>query len=253
MDTEGMAYQTQIRAWSLLSVDEERRLGALSQQGDLAARNRLVEANLRLVVSVARGYLGQGDLTLDDLIQEGNIGLMQAAVKFDPALGYRFSTYATWWIRQAVSRARLNKGNAIHIPVYLTEQARKARKGEDPSFALDAIPAQPISLDRALSEDDERTLADVIAAPEVALEAVPIASERAKAIQQALRILSPREREVLRLRYGLDPRCQGEGWSLAQVAEAIGVTRERIRQIETGALTKLRKPVVARKLREVAS
>jgi RNA polymerase primary sigma factor len=262
------AYLQEIGRTPLLTKEEEVDLARRVRAGDEEARRRLASANLRLVVSIAKRFAGKG-LDLLDLIQEGNLGLLKAVERFDPDRGFRFSTYATWWIRQAISRGLADKGRLIRIPVHtvdaLTKVNRTAQRlqmdlGRDPTQAEIAAavgrPAdkvaellqagqEPVSLDSPVGEDDASVLGDFVAdagsAAEDAVSAVTSAD-----LATALDALTPREREALRLRFGL---TDGHPHTLEDVGRHFGVTRERMRQIIGAALRKLREGDVDGRLR----
>ena len=264
-------YMKDIGKVPLLSPEEELQLAKRSLEGDEAARRRLAEANLRLVVSVAKHYNGCG-LPLLDLIQEGNLGLMKAVERFDYTKGYKFSTYATWWIRQAVTRAIADQSRTIRIPVHMVENMnriiRKSRNmvqelGREPSLqeiadalglpvecVADAIRMnmEPVSLETPVGEEEETHLVDFIqdSASRIPLEETTriMLNEQ---LSEALHSLTKREEEVLRLRYGL---VDGRTRTLEEVGRMFHVTRERIRQIEAKALRKLKHPARSRKLRD---
>lgn len=253
-----------------LTPDEQDDLNAAIALGQ-QARRRMIESNSRLVISVAKRYIGHGVPFLD-LIQEGNLGLMRAVDKFDPDRGYKFSTYATWWIRQAVSRAVSDQGRTIRLPVHMSEKLLKLRRtsqemeqtlGREPTpeelaEALD-LPAErvhrylrtavrPLSLEQPVGEEEESTLGQFIEDDDS-----PEPSERAEQallrekLDDLLDTLQPREERILRLRYGL---LDGHTYTLQEVGEMFGLTRERIRQIEQEALARLRHPSRSRQLRD---
>ena len=264
--TAGPSYLNAIADRPLLSAAQEIALAHRVQAGDENARTAFIEANLRLVVSIARRYVGVSELSMDDLVQEGNIGLMTAVGKFDPARGIRFSTHATWWIRQAITRAIADDGAAIHIPVHVQTKHLKMRRLRESGMApediyaaagigpilaehIDHLPRVTLSLDAPIDEEDgDATYGDtLLSVPSTTSEGADLATLR-EAVHRALATLNPRERQAIILRYGLDR--DGLGRSLYDVGRLMDVSRERVRQLEVAALSKLRKPVVARKLRE---
>jgi RNA polymerase primary sigma factor len=266
-------YLRSIGRVELLSADEEISLAQCIERGDMLAKQHMVEANLRLVVSIAKGYLGRG-LSFLDLIQEGSLGLIRAVEKFDYRRGYKFSTYATWWIRQAVTRALADKARTIRIPVHMVEKLNRVghverqlvqRLGREPEpgeIALELkcsvrevreilrIAQLPVSLEKPIGDEDESELGDFVADENVE-SPFETASENLQRenIRKALDSLPEREREVIELRYGLSGR---EPLTLEEVGATMGVTRERIRQIENNTLKKLQQLPEAQRLREAS-
>ena len=264
-------YLKEIGKVPLLSADEEVELAKKMETGDLDARKRLAEANLRLVVSIAKRYVGRGMLFLD-LIQEGNLGLIKAVEKFDYRKGYKFSTYATWWIRQAITRAIADQARTIRIPVHMVETINKLIRvqrqllqelGREPypeeiakemNLPVDRvreiqkISQEPVSLETPIGEEEESHLGDFIQDDNVPVPAEAAAFTLLKEqLSEVLGTLTDRERKVLELRFGLD---DGRARTLEEVGKEFNVTRERIRQIEAKALRKLRHPSRSRKLKD---
>ena len=264
-------YLKEIGRINLLTSDEEFEYAKLAEQGDENAKRMLAESNLRLVVSIAKRYVGRGMLFLD-LIQEGNIGLMKAVDKFDPGKGYKFSTYATWWIRQAITRAIADQARTIRIPVHMVETINKLarvqrqltqelnREPSDEEIAkklnisvekvreVYKISQDPVSLETPIGEEDDSHLGDFIKdertmSPEEYATIEMLKEE----LSGVLLTLTEREEKVLRLRFGLD---DGQCRTLEEVGQVFNVTRERIRQIEAKALRKLRHPSRSRRLKD---
>ena len=271
MDDPVKLYLKQIGRVPLLSADEEIKLAIKINNGDRAAKERLTEANLRLVVSIAKRYVGRGMHFLD-LIQEGNVGLIKAVEKFDYTKGFKFSTYATWWIRQAITRAIADQARTIRIPVHMVETINRLKKthsqllhenGYDPSEEQIAermglsvervreimrVAQEPVSMETPIGPEEDSRLVDFISDDEApAPDDAALKAITKEDIDAVLKTLAPREEEVVRLRFGLrDGRCH----TLEEVGSQFNVTRERIRQIEAKALRKLRHPVRSNKFKD---
>ena len=271
IDDPVKVYLKEIGRVPLLSAEEEVELAIRMSEGDVAAKKRLSEANLRLVVSIAKRYVGRGMQFLD-LIQEGNLGLIKAVEKFDHTKGFKFSTYATWWIRQAITRAIADQARTIRIPVHMVETINKVKKvnsqllhenGHEPTNEQIAekleipvekvreimrVAQEPVSLATPIGEEEDSHLGDFI--PD---EDAPAPSDVAshtmlkEQLAEVLSTLTPREEKVLRLRFGLE---DGRSRTLEEVGKEFNVTRERIRQIEAKALRKLRHPSRSKKLKD---
>lgn len=265
------AYLKEVRPIVLLTAEEEIELAKRVQKGDKEARERMIKANLRLVISIAKRYVNLG-VPLSDLIEEGNIGLMKGVEKFDPKRGYRFSTYAAWWIKQGVSRAIIDQGKMIRVPVYMNEEILKYKKMVEklthhlkrrPHLAevakrmkltvervreLDNAIARMSSLDAPIGDEGDGQVIDIIedenvASPDVELEKF-FDKERTIGF---LEMLNERERKIIEMRYGL---IDGEPRTLAEIADELGVSRERVRQIEAATLKRIRQILKQEKMKK---
>ncbi len=271
IDDPVKVYLKEIGRVPLLSADDEVSLAVRMSEGDVYARKRLSEANLRLVVSIAKRYVGRGMQFLD-LIQEGNLGLIKAVEKFDHTKGFKFSTYATWWIRQAITRAIADQARTIRIPVHMVETINKVKKvnslllhqnGQEPTSEqiaaeldmpvekvreIQRVAQEPVSLETPIGEEEDSHLGDFI--PD---DDAPAPSDMAshtllkEQLGEVLSTLTPREEKVLKLRFGLE---DGRSRTLEEVGKEFNVTRERIRQIEAKALRKLRHPSRSKRLKD---
>lgn len=271
VDNSIKIYMREMGQFSMLSADEEIELAHRIAKGDQSAKNELVEANLRLVVSLARHYQGCG-LSYQDLIQEGNIGLIKAAEKFDVSKGFRFSTYASWWIKQALSRAIADQSRTIRIPVHMTENINKFKKierellsqlnrepkikeiadtmgiSEKQAKEIQSYIVEPTSLDIQVGDDDDTTIGSFIEDTHfINPESAYIKESNGDVVNAVLDTLSDREANILRLRFGIGGK---KAMTLEEVGKEYGLTRERIRQIEAKALRKLRHPSRANILKE---
>jgi RNA polymerase primary sigma factor len=271
MENSLQLYLKQIKEIPLLSKEEEMKLAALAQAGNENARQRLVSANLRLVIMAARHYTQNTSLSFEDLIQEGNLGLIRATQDFKPELGWRFATYAMYWIKQSISRAILNQSRTIRLPIHILELQSKYKKAQSElRERLDRAPTakeiaeelgvevkkieeiekivkDPVSLNASLNDEDDGTVEDLVADPNAIKPEDKLDNELlSKAIAQVLPTLDEREQEVIVARYGLN---QTKPKTLDQLGVEYGVSKERIRQIEQKALRKLRNPMRADLLR----
>ena len=266
------AYLNSISKIPLLTQEQEQELGKRLARGDKKAREELIQSNLRLVVSIAKKYNGKSTkISFLDLIQEGNIGLMKAVDKWDYSLGYKFSTYATWWIKQSISKALLDQSRAIRIPVHIIEKLSKLAKitneltielgreplikeiaermGEEEKNIKEwrAIVKDPISIDQTINEDDDATIGDLVADDTIDNPIEDIHNQEVtKRVTDVLSTLETREADVIRRRFGIGMRAQ----TLEEVGQDYGLSKERIRQIEEKAMRKLRNPMRAGMLRE---
>lgn len=265
-------YLTEIGSIDLLTKEEEYILAVKSKQGDVEATEKLINANLRLVVSIAKKYMGKG-LSFPDLIQEGNLGLMKGIERFDPTKGFKLSTYATWWIRQAITRGIADTARTIRIPVHIVEQINRytrfvrnyiVQNGEEPSTELlcevlnltkekleevKKLAVEPVSLETPIGEEKDSVLKEMI--PDENSEELFNSVERMfirKSLEEVLSTLTDKEAEIIKLRFGFDNNIPK---TLEEVGEIFGVTRERVRQIESKALIKLRHPTRSKKLKDL--
>ena len=271
LPTAAQAYMNSIARLPLLTFKEEQDLGKRIKEGDMKAREKLMESNLRLVISVAKKYLTRTNIPFLDLVQEGNLGLMAAVDKFDYSKGYKFSTYAHWWIRQSISKAVAEQSRAIRLPMNVIEKLSKLNTAirtltqsllREPTNAeiaahmgieeskvkeLKSIVKEPTSLDITISDDEDTTIGDLVADESDDPIENMFKEDVSRIIQNVLGTLEEREQEVLNLRYGLSGN---KPLTLDEVGKRFNLTRERIRQIEAKALKKLRNPVRANMLRE---
>ncbi|MBS1186656.1 MAG: polymerase factor sigma-38 subunit [Burkholderiaceae bacterium] len=264
-------YLNRIGAHPLLSAEEEVRIATLARQGDFAARQKMIESNLRLVVSIAKHHVNRG-VALLDMIEEGNLGLMRAIEKFDPQRGFRFSTYATWWIRQSIEHAIMSQGRTVRLPVHIMRELNQilraryhleSRSGadvtvEDIAYLVNkpldqvkdilSLAEQPLSLDAPLAGDQQASLADILAGEdEHGPDSIAQQQQMAVLLREWMGKLNDKQRHVIMRRFGLD---NDDAVTLDVLAEEMGVTRERVRQIQQDALIRLKRTLVAHGVRK---
>ena len=271
LPTAAQAYMHQLANIPLLTQEEEQALGQRIKAGDRRAKDLLIESNLKLVVSIAKKYLSRTKMTFLDLVQEGNLGLIAAVDKWDYSLGYKFSTYAHWWIRQSISKAVAEQSRTIRVPMHIIDGLSKLNSAtrqlyqtlnREPSpheiakamgvevkkvKELQSIIKEPSSLDATFSDDDETTVGDLVADESIDVMHDIYQEELTKSINKVLSTLDDKEREVIRLRFGMDT---GKPKTLNEIGEIFDLSKERIRQIEEKALKKLRNPVRANMLKD---